>query len=72
MRNLFWRHWTTSNLKAYLKDVKWSLATPKVNSFNTIATLIFHINYYVNIVTKVLKAEALACHDRYNFDHPPK
>lgn len=43
----------------------------QVNSFNTIAKLVFHMNYYISAVTKVLQGEPLSSSDKYCFDCPP-
>ncbi|WP_316743158.1 DUF1572 domain-containing protein [Pedobacter antarcticus] len=67
----FGGNWTTSNLKDNLKNVTWQQATTKFRSFNTIAALVFHINYYINAVQKVLAGEALQASDKYSFDVPP-
>jgi len=50
----FGGNWASSNLKDNLLDVTWQQATTQVYSFNTIATLVFHMNYYVSAVLKVL------------------
>ena len=67
----FGDNWTTSNLKDNLNGVTWQQATAQVYSFNTIATLVFHINYYVSAVTKVLQGESLKASDKLSFTHPP-
>jgi len=67
----FGGNWTGSNLKDNLADVTWQDATTEVNSFNTIATLVFHVNYYVGAVLKVLQGGPLEASDKYSFDHPP-
>jgi uncharacterized damage-inducible protein DinB len=67
----FGGNWTTSNLKDQLADVTWQQATTKVYSFNTIATLVYHTNYYVSAVLKVLQGESLNAKDEYSFAHPP-
>jgi len=67
----FGGNWTTSNLKDNLKNVTWQQATTKLQSFNTIAALVFHINYYINAVEKVLAGETLQASDKYSFDVPP-
>jgi len=67
----FGGNWTAVNLKETLADVDWQQATIKVHSFNTIAALVYHINYYVSVVTKTLKKEPLNAHDKYSFDLPP-
>ena len=67
----FGGNWTSVNLKETLTDVDWQQATMKMYSFNTIATLVYHMNYYVSEVLKVLKGEPLNAHDKFSFDHPP-
>lgn len=67
----FGGNWTSSNLKDHLADITWQQAITQVYSFNTIAALVFHINYFVSAVLKVLQGEALNAHDKYSFDHPP-
>lgn len=67
----FGGNWTSVNLKETLADVTWQQATTKVDSFNTIATLVFHMNYYVSAVLKVIQGEPLNAHDKFSFDLPP-
>lgn len=67
----FGGNWTAVNMKETLADVRWEQATTKVYSFNTIATLVFHTNYYVHVVLKVLQGEPLNAKDTYSFDLPP-
>lgn len=67
---IFGGNWTSVNLNDTLQEVDWIQATAKIDSFNTIATLVYHINYYVRAVTRVLKGGALDAHDKYSFDCP--
>lgn len=67
----FGGNWTCSNLKDKVSDITWEQATTKVHSFNTIATLVYHINYYVAAVSKVLEGQPLEAKDEYSFAHPP-
>lgn len=67
----FGGNWTTSNLKQHLSDVTWAQATAKLYSFNTIATLVFHTNYYVGVQMKVLQGGPLEGKDKYSFEVPP-
>jgi hypothetical protein len=67
----FGGNWTASNLKEHLEDVNWQQATTKKDSFNTIAALVFHMNYYVCAVSDVLQGQPLQASDKYSFDHPP-
>src|SRR3954469_12795247 len=66
----FGGNWTSVNFQQVLSDVDWIQATTKVNSFNTIAALVFHTNYYVSEVLKVLKGGTLDAHDKYSFNVP--
>lgn len=67
----FGGNWTSVNLKDSLTDISWQQATSQVYSFNTIAALVYHINYYVSAVLKVLHGEPLNASDKFSFDLPP-
>jgi DinB family protein len=67
----FGGNWTASSLKQHLSDVTWQEATTEIPSFNTILALVYHMNYYVVAVIKVLRGGPLDAHDKYSFDHPP-
>ncbi len=59
-----------SCLKDALKEVNWVQATTQLHGLNTMAMLVFHINYYINAVIKVLKGGPLDAHDKYSYDMP--
>lgn len=67
----FGGNWTAVNLKESLADVTWQQATTRVDSLNTIASMVYHINYYVSAVLQVLQRQPLNAHDKYSFDLPP-
>jgi len=67
----FGGNWTSSNLREHLADVTWQQATTQVYSFNSIATLVYHMNYYVSAVLKVLQGAPLDASDKYSFDLSP-
>ena len=67
----FGGNWTSVNLQDSLADITWQQATTQVYSLNTISALVYHINYYVSAVLKVLQGESLNAHDKYSFDRPP-
>jgi len=67
----FGGNWTSVNLKDSLANLTWQQATTQVYSCNTIAKLVFHMNYYVSAVSKVLEGEPLKAHDKYSFDLSP-
>jgi len=64
-------NWTDVNLKDSLKDLTWQQATTQVHSCNTIAALVYHMNYYVSRVLKVLHGNPLEAHDKDSFGLPP-
>jgi hypothetical protein len=71
-REVFWGgNWTSVNFKDSLERLSWQQAKTKVLSFNSIAALIFHINYYIAAVARVLQGEALNASDKYSFDLSP-
>ena len=53
-----------------MADVTLQQANTKLYNLNTIATLVFHINYYVTAVTKVLQGASLNASDKFSFDLP--
>jgi hypothetical protein len=67
----FGGNWTSVNLKDSLEGITWQQATARVDSLNTIALLVFHMNYYVSAQLKVLQGGTLEARDKYSFDLPP-
>jgi hypothetical protein len=67
----FGGNWTAVNLKDTLNGVNWKMATRKVESFHTIAELVFHMNYFVAVILKVLHGGQLEGNDAVSFDCPP-
>jgi uncharacterized damage-inducible protein DinB len=63
-------NWCGVNLKDTLADISMEQATTKVYSFNTIAALVYHINYYVIALLKVMQGGLLDAHDKYSYDLP--
>jgi uncharacterized damage-inducible protein DinB len=66
----FGGNWTFVNLKDTLADITWQEATTQYQDSNTIATLLSHINYYINPVARVLQGEPLNASDKFSFDCP--
>jgi len=66
----FGGNWTSVNLRDSLANVTWQQAVTKLHSLNTILALVYHINYYITAVTKVLQGEPLSASDKFSFDHP--
>ncbi len=72
LRNLYFGgNPTLVNMKDTLDGLSWQQAVQQVDSFNTIATLVYHTSYYVTALIGVLRGEPLTAKDKYSFDHPP-
>jgi hypothetical protein len=67
----FGGNWTAVNLEENLSGLSWQQAATRVHSFNTIASLVYHMNYYVNAVSQVLEGKPLHASDKHSFNHPP-
>jgi hypothetical protein len=63
-------NWTWSNIRDQLSGVSLEMAVKKINSLNTIAALVYHINYYVKAQLKVLQGSPLDSSDKFSFNHP--
>jgi hypothetical protein len=68
---LYGGNYTGVNLSNTLDGLTWDQATKKIDSFNTIAALVFHINYYVSVVSAVLEGGPLTGSDKVSYDVPP-
>ncbi len=66
----FQSNWIATNLKEQLQDVYVKEATTKIQSYNTLLALVYHLNYYVIAVSGVLQGKPLVAKDKYSFDHP--
>ena len=67
----FGGNWTSVNVKETLADISWQEATSKISDLNAIATLVFHINYYISPVLKVLQGGPLQASDKESFNLSP-
>lgn len=67
----FGDNWTWSNMKDNLAGITWQEAITKVYDLNTIAVLVFHMNYYICSITRVLEGKPLDSKDELSFSHPP-
>ncbi|MEL7496518.1 MAG: DUF1572 domain-containing protein [Planctomycetota bacterium] len=64
------KSWTGVCFKELLDDVDWKQATTRIHGFHSIATLVFHINYYIDATIKFLESGELNAEDRFSFDAP--
>jgi Protein of unknown function (DUF664) len=66
----FGGNWTCVNLKETLEGVTWQQAITRFYSLNTIATLVYHMNYYLNAVFKRVQGDLLDAKHEESFNHP--
>jgi len=65
-------HWiANTNYKKQIEDIHWKQATKKIEGLNSIATLTYHINYYLDGILQVFNGGKLEIRDAYSFDMPP-
>lgn len=65
-------HWiANTNFKEQILSVNWEQATQKINNLNSIASLTYHINYYLAGLLKAFDNGKLEISDKYSFDMPP-
>lgn len=64
-------NWTGAFFKEKISDIDWKDATTQIYGLNTIATLVFHINYYTHEVANTLEGQAFTSDDKFAFTHPP-
>lgn len=57
-----------TNYKLQLESIMWKQATQKIGTLNTIASLTYHINYYLAGILNVFKGGELEIRDQYSFD----
>jgi len=66
----FGGNWTCVNVKQVLGSISVEQANLKVEGCNTILSLSFHINYFIEAVLKVMQGNPLDAKDAYSFNHP--
>ncbi|MGE5520658.1 MAG: DUF1572 domain-containing protein [Candidatus Dadabacteria bacterium] len=66
----FGGNWTDVNLKDTLEGVQWQQAIKQVDSLNTIATLVYHMNYYLNAVKNRVEGKPVNYKHEDSFNHP--
>ncbi|NER11690.1 hypothetical protein SAMN06265375_10562 [Muriicola jejuensis] len=66
----FGGNWTAVNLKDTLAGLHWEDANRKIGSLHSIAELVFHINYFITVVNRVLQGHPLEGKDAVSFDVP--
>ena len=60
-----------TNFHLALSDVYWKQAVTKVGGLNSIASLTYHVNYYIEGLLTVFNGGELVIRDKYSFDMKP-
>ena len=66
----FGGHWTEVNLKDSLSNIRLEHAIKKIEGFNTILALTYHIHYFTKVQLRVLEDGVLEGKDSESYDHP--
>ncbi|MBT8282089.1 MAG: DinB family protein [Muriicola sp.] len=67
----FGGNWTAVNLKDSLSGLNWEQAAHRQSDLHSVAELVYHINYFVRVVLRVLEGKPLEGKDAESFDCPP-
>lgn len=65
------RNWTWVWFEDVIKDITWQEANQQMESFNTIAVLVYHMHYYVRLQSHVLNGGSMEGYDKDPFNAPP-
>ena len=66
----FGGNWTEVNIKNTVSNITWETATKKIEGFNTILALTYHIHYFTKVQLKVLEEGILGGKDSESYDYP--
>jgi len=64
-------NWTGSSFKEHLYEITWKESVIKIDSYNTIASLIYHVNFFIDAILLVLNNKELSLSDKNSYNHPP-
>jgi len=59
-----------TNYKEQIQSIDWRQATQKTGNLNTIAALIYHVNYYMAGLLNAFENGKLEISDKFSFDVP--
>ena len=60
-----------TNIKKQISDLTMIHANTQIGTLNTLASLTFHLNYYVHGVLQVFEGGELTIRDKFSFDMEP-
>lgn len=66
----FGGNWTEVNLKTTVSNINWNTAIRKIEGFNTILALTYHIHYFTKVQLRVLEDGPLIGNDSESYKHP--
>jgi len=59
-----------TNVQNEISQITWQESIQKVYELNSIASLTFHLNYYLNGLLHAFETGKIEMHDKYSFDLP--
>lgn len=66
----FGKNWTAASFPTVMKGINWQLAIKERQGFNSIATLVHHMNYYVITAINVINGGTVVPPDKDSFINP--
>ncbi|EDP69979.1 hypothetical protein FBALC1_10617 [Flavobacteriales bacterium ALC-1] len=66
----FGGNWTEVNIKDTVSSISWEVAIKKMDNFNSILALTYHIHYFSKVQLRVLENGVLEGKDSESYDHP--
>ncbi|MBK8955228.1 MAG: DinB family protein [Saprospiraceae bacterium] len=66
----FGGNWTCVNYKDVLQDVNWEQANKQIFQCNSIAVLVYHVDYYIRAQLDILSGRPLTSKDAESFKLP--
>jgi hypothetical protein len=63
-------NWTEVNIKNTISNITSKTATKKIEGFNSILALTYHIHYFTKVQLKVLEEGILDGKDSESYDYP--
>ncbi len=66
----FGGNWTEVNVKEAVSNITWKTAVKKIEDFNTILALTYHIHYFTKVQLRVLQDGVLEGKDSESYKHP--
>lgn len=64
-------NWTGSSYKEQLDEISWDESIVQIDAYNSIAALLYHVNFFIDAILLVLNKKELSLSDKDSYNHPP-